>query len=217
VNKPGIDFFDVDHTITRGSTGRLFLLEAVSRRIMRPWHLAVIPLNFLAYRFGKGGVAFFKREFPIIKGIPRKDLEEMAQRVFEERIEGDIRPGIRALIAERKAAGARLVLASSSLDFIIEPLARQLGADAVIASSLEFEDGISTGRLLGMPAFGPLKRDRARAFAAEAGLGLPDCAFYSDSIHDLPLLLEVGSPVVVNPERRLAREAARRGWLSLAF
>ena len=41
-----------------------------------------------------------------------------------------------------------------------------------------------------------------------------DCetTFYSDSINDLPLLLAVRKPVVVNPDMRLAAEAAERGW-----
>jgi phosphoserine phosphatase len=50
------------------------------------------------------------------------------------------------------------------------------------------------------------------AYARGRGVSLADCAFYSDSIHDLPLLLEVGEPVAVAPDRRLRREAEARGW-----
>ena len=39
-----------------------------------------------------------------------------------------------------------------------------------------------------------------------------NCSFYSDSILDLPLLEVVGRPVAVNPDRRLACTARRRGW-----
>ena len=36
--------------------------------------------------------------------------------------------------------------------------------------------------------------------------------FYTDSITDLPLLERIGEPRVVNPDPRLGRVAARRGW-----
>jgi phosphoserine phosphatase len=50
-----------------------------------------------------------------------------------------------------------------------------------------------------------------------AGLGrtiteFSDSAFYSDSQNDLPLLERVTRPVAVDPDVKLAAEAARRGW-----
>ena len=46
-------------------------------------------------------------------------------------------------------------------------------------------------------------------------MDLADCHAYGDSISDLPLLELVGHPVAVNADFRLAREARRRGWLTL--
>jgi phosphoserine phosphatase len=53
---------------------------------------------------------------------------------------------------------------------------------------------------------------QAESFAREANVGLGECAFYTDSYADLPVLKAVGRPVAVNPDRRLRREATRRGW-----
>jgi phosphoserine phosphatase len=50
------------------------------------------------------------------------------------------------------------------------------------------------------------------AFVRVAGGDPRQCSFHSDSIYDLPLLEEVGEPVAVNPDFRLRRIAARRGW-----
>ena len=36
--------------------------------------------------------------------------------------------------------------------------------------------------------------------------------FYSDSINDLPLLLQVSHPVAVDPDAPLREEATTRGW-----
>ena len=38
---------------------------------------------------------------------------------------------------------------------------------------------------------------------------------YSDSINDLPLLLSVGTPFVVNPNQELARIARKNSWSEL--
>jgi len=40
---------------------------------------------------------------------------------------------------------------------------------------------------------------------------------YSDSNTDLPFLEAVGHPVAVNPDRKLRRVAAQRGWPILEF
>jgi HAD superfamily hydrolase (TIGR01490 family) len=206
-----ISFFDVDHTIMSGSTGRRFAEAAVRRGLLKPRHLAVIPVNYLLYRLGSGGASIFEGEYPSIRGLRREDLEATALEVFERRTERSLRPELVRLIASLKASGSRVVLATSSLDFIVAPIARRIGADDVLASSLEFSEGRCAGRLA-RALFGPAKHDAARLYAAERGVALSDCSFYSDSIHDLPLLLEVGTPVAVEPDHRLRREARSRGW-----
>jgi HAD superfamily hydrolase (TIGR01490 family) len=213
-----IAFFDVDHTITSGSTGRRFAEMAVLQGILKLRHLALIPFSYAVYRFGGGGASIFEGEFPVIKGVDGKMLEELAREVFDKRTKAAVRPRMLALIASIKEEGGEIVLATSSLDFIVRPLAALLGADALLASALEYdESGRCTGRLAGKALFGAEKRDAAAAYAASRGARLSECSFYSDSIHDLPLLLEAGKPVAVAPDRRLAREARLRGWEVLRF
>jgi HAD superfamily hydrolase (TIGR01490 family) len=210
--RPALHFFDVDHTIASGSTGRLFAEAAALRGVIKLRHLAVIPLNYVFYRVGNGGIGLFEGEFPAIKGVEKELLERMGREVFERRTVKFLRPELLELIARIRAEGGPIVLATSSLDFIVRPLAEHIGAQAVLASSLEYESGRCTGKLAGGPLFGEAKRDAVVAFAAGRGVALSDCSFYSDSIHDLPLLAEVGEPVAVRPDRRLRREARARGW-----
>jgi len=60
--------------------------------------------------------------------------------------------------------------------------------------------------------YGEGKVVRAERLAESLGFDLKESIFYSDSYTDLPLLLRVGEPVVVNPDPRLAREAKKRRW-----
>ena len=56
--------------------------------------------------------------------------------------------------------------------------------------------------------------EAANASGVAAGMLAPafETVLDADGPDDLPLLLAVGQPVVVNPDPRLAREARRRGW-----
>lgn len=210
-------FFDVDHTITRGSTGRRFAEAAARARILKPRYLAMIPINYLQYRLGSGGLEYFQGDFPFLQGLPRERFEELGREVFERKTRDSIRPQMVKLISRLRAEGCRIVLATSSLDFIVGPIADYLGVDEVLASRLGFEGGLCTGRLDGKVLFGEAKRDAVLAYARERQFEASSCAFYSDSIHDLPLLLEVGQPVAVNPDRRLRSEARARAWEILDF
>jgi HAD superfamily hydrolase (TIGR01490 family) len=210
--KPSLFFFDVDHTITDGSTGRRFAETAARRGVLKLRHLAMIPISYALYRLGGGGIAFFEGQFPVLRGVEKTLFEELGRDVFERRTRKALRPEMRKLIESIKADGGEVILATSSLDFIVRPLADLLGIDILLASELEYKDGRCTGTLAGKALFGHAKRDAVLSYARGRGVALADCAFYSDSIHDLPLLLEVGKPVAVAPDRRLRREAEARGW-----
>ncbi len=125
---------------------------------------------------------------------------------------GDLNPTVERLIRDRIAAGRHVVLATSSIDLIVAPLAAHLGVRDVIATEMEFADGTATGRIAGRALFRGEKQRKVLAFIRAAGADARHCSFHSDSIYDLPLLEEVGEPVAVNPDFRLRRIATRRGW-----
>ena len=208
----GIVFFDVDHTLTRRSSGGRFVMQAMRRRIL-PLRLAlVIPWYSLMYRLGFFRLDVWADGFPHLRGIPRSRLEQIARESFDTRLQGDLFPAAVSLVRRLQAAGERVVLATSSLDFIVAPLAEHIGVREVLATALEFEDGICTGRFAGTPMFRREKKERVLAFLAGEEIPPSACSFYSDSIFDLPLLEAVGTPVAVNPDIRLRRVARERGW-----
>ena len=51
-----------------------------------------------------------------------------------------------------------------------------------------------------------------REYAMAHNINLAESYAYSDSITDLPMLETVGHPVVVNPDRELAKAAREREW-----
>jgi hypothetical protein len=86
---------------------------------------------------------------------------------------------------------------------------------------LEWHDGKlyeSTGAIGDHSGLNTIATDgkvtRLREWLSAQRIDWHDCdtTFYSDSINDLPLLNAVRNPVAVNPDMRLAAEAAERGW-----
>jgi HAD superfamily hydrolase (TIGR01490 family) len=208
----GIEFFDVDHTLTRRSSGGRYVALAMRRGVVPRRLLLVLPWYSLTYKLGVFRLRAYEEGFPYLRGLARSTLESLAQESFDGALKQDLFPRGVELVRTLRGQGSRVVLATSSLDFIVAPLAEYLGVEEVLATALEFTNGVCTGRLDGVPMFRREKKDRVLAFASAQGVPPAECAFYSDSIYDLPLLESVGRPVAVNPDVRLRRIARARGW-----
>jgi len=208
----GIDFFDVDHTLTRRSSGARYIALAMQKGVLPRRLLVVVGWYALTYRLGLFKLRPYAEGFPYLKNLSLATLTSLAQESFESHLKDDMFSDGLALVRKSHADGRRVVLATSSLDIIVAPLAQYIGVNEVLATSLEFRSGKCTGRLAGAPMFRAEKKERVLEYAAEKGIAISDCSFYSDSIYDLPLLEAVGHPVAVNPDFRLRCLARKRGW-----
>lgn len=120
-------------------------------------------------------------------------------------------------IAAHKAAGHLVFMVSASPEEVVVPLSKYIGADGAVATIAETDrNGKYTGGV-DFYSYGPYKVDAMEALALEHDLDLSECYAYTDSITDLPMLEAVGFPIVVNPDRNLAREAEERGWEIRSF
>jgi HAD superfamily hydrolase (TIGR01490 family) len=206
-----VQLFDVDHTIVSGSTGAAFLVTGVRCGVFPPTALGYIPVVGLQLHLGLLRPVSRSRRFSILCGRTRSTLEALALESFQ-RLRRRVFPQARTIIQAARERGEKVVLATSSLDLIVRPLAEELGVEDVIASALEFRNGICTGRFVGAPLLGRRKREKVLEHLRLGGVDPRDCVFYSDSVYDLPLLEVVGRPVAVNPDRALRRRAHSRGW-----
>ena len=212
-----IDIFDVDHTITEKSTALSYLFILIKRKYISPTILASLPYVYLNYKYGRMNEKHFDRTVPELKGIQRSVFENIAQENFEKYIKKVIYKKAEDYIRKLKDNGKKIIFASSSLDIILQPLVKYLGADDLIATQFRFENELCTGEFIDTPVFKTEKRRRVIEYAKKHNMLLKQSSFYSDSIHDRPLLEEVGNPVAVNPDIRLKSFAKKRGWQILDF
>jgi len=150
--------------------------------------------------------------FAVYEGISRDRLHLLAAEAFEASMRRALYPGARDLVQRCLGQGHAVVLVSGALDLLMERLAAHLGATAIIANRLEFQDGYATGKLLRPIVAGPEKARLVRDWARSHGQDLDECFAYSDSYSDVPMLSVVGHPCVVNPDLRLGKLARTHAW-----
>jgi HAD superfamily hydrolase (TIGR01490 family) len=148
----------------------------------------------------------------LTKGWDRERVRDIVRETLEQVITPVIYAEALELIETHKAEGRKTVIISSSPIETVEAIGEHLGVDDVIATQARIDDnGRYTGELE-FYAYGAHKADAIREMAVREGIDLARSYAYSDSITDLPMLELVGNPVVVNPDRELARIARDRAW-----
>ncbi len=212
-----VHIFDVDHTLTRHSTGRRFAQVGYREGVFTFSYLLTLPLFYLRYRMGNLDIKDINREIKPLSGRSYEEIEQVVEKTWQQYVTRDLYSKAVGYISACREAGKTIILASTSFDLLLRPLARHVEADETIASILEFVDGRATGWLTGGPCYARNKAERIRTLLFEKGLAPERCAFYTDSFHDVPSLELVGFPVAVHPDALLRRTAIRRGWPRISF
>jgi len=211
---PSIAFFDLDKTLISRNSATLWIRFELAAGRVSPWQ-ALYALTYVV-RYSLGFVALdepIRRSIAAIAGQPEAEVRERARLFYEQAVRAIFRPGARAAIAAHRAAGDRLVLLTSSSNYMSELTCAELGLDDYLCNRFEVDaEGRYTGRAVEPLCYGPGKVTLATQYAAAHGGALADAAFYTDSIADLPMLEAVGRPIAVHPDPKLRRVAQRRGW-----
>ncbi len=208
-----IALFDFDRTLVDVNSGHLWLRHEMRAGRVSSRQAAWAAFWFLRYRLGfEGGLeAAFDQAVAAYAGLADAELDAWTETFFEAEIIGRLRPGARRALDAHRAAGDRVALASSTTQYLADRACAAWGLERAAWTTLEVEAGHLTGRIASL-ALGRHKTERVRDWAAAERIALDDITFYTDSVTDLDLLAQVGTPVAVNPDRRLRREARRRGW-----
>jgi len=214
-------FFDLDKTVIAKSSmvalGPEFHARGLLHRRALVW--AVVS-QMLFMRFGADDDKLSKiREsvLKLTKGWDRDEVRQLVADTITEVIEPLIYDEAIDLIDQHLSEGDEVYLVSMAPEEIVAPFADLLGITGFISSKARVdEDGKYTGEL-DFFAQGENKAVAMRDLAQRRGIDLEDSFAYSDSETDVPMLACVGHPVVVNPDRALARVAAEREWPTMSF
>ncbi len=206
-------FFDMDHTLLDMDcdlSWKEFLVDEglappadkeEARRYLELYHQGISPVEeFLQFQL---------REFI---GRTLMEMERLAQRHFEERVSGHVFPQAIDTIAGFTQREIPTALLTGTNNIISTPIAEKLGIRDILATELAVVDGRFTGGIEGPYLSKEGKVEKALDFCRKMNTEPVRCAFFADSINDLPMLERAGRPVTVNPKPNLLEIAQSRNW-----
>lgn len=209
-------FFDVDGTLVATNVVHAYAYYVFHRgtifgttsRLLKG--LALAPVYAIADRMNRK--VFNELFYRAYRGLSEDRLIELAQPLCDEVLAPAVYPGALDIIAECRKAGCKIVLCTGAIDITMRPLQKLLGADDLIANSLQFVEGFATGKVIPPIVEGANKANRVRDYCLQHGLRLDLSHAYSDSLSDYPMLTVVGRPTAVNPDSRLRSHARAYEW-----
>lgn len=206
--------FDLDRTLIDVNSGHLWLRHEIreGRVGMRDALWAVWWFGRYALGLGAGLDKAFDQAVAAYAGTPDEVLRARSEAFFDSVIAPRLRPGARVALDKHHEAGDRVALASSTTQYLAHRACAEWGLDLAAHTQLEVDDGVVTGRIAAL-ALGHHKTDRTLEWAEAEGIDLSTATFYTDSATDADLMERVGTPVAVNPDRRLRKVAQAKGWL----
>lgn len=210
----GVAFFDLDRTLIDRNSGLMFArFEHREGRISTTqflraglwslgYHLTLIDM-WRAYEVA----------LQHYRGTEAAEVDARTRRWFDAEVRGRLLRSAWESMQWHREQGHRIVLLSNTSNFQAQVATERWGLDDWIANHLLVDDeGLMVGSMERPMCYGEGKVTRSQRWLAEAGLEDAETWFYTDSYSDLPGLLAVTHPRVVNPDPRLRHYARSCGW-----
>ena len=198
-------FTDFDDTLAKGDSILPYLLYCIRRGLAPRRQLLKAAVAFLRWKLQPStGRAAKETSLSFIAGRTVAEMDEIARDFFrEEQSKRFFREGVSEMQRLREK-GVKVVVVSASSDVYMRVLPEFLPCDEVICTVCETMDGVYTGKV-GKNCKGEEKVARIQAWLDERDLSINRAASsgYGDSPSDAPMLLLTGTPVLVNPKKKL--------------
>jgi len=198
--------FDVDRTLIRFPSERLFFLYLLQRRVLTPRRAVLFLRDLFRHTQGR----YTNKAY--LQGLEKVQLHHLARDCYSHLIRPRLSATGLARLREHQRQGHQTVILTGSLACLMEPLHADLQTDWLIATHLEITDGRCTGRIQGRHPRGLNKLLLLQELSQQAGFALSRSYAYADHVSDLPLLEQVGHPIAVNPAPALKITAQKRAW-----
>jgi HAD superfamily hydrolase (TIGR01490 family) len=208
-----IAFFDVDGTLLKGYSGYYTTLELIRRKVIKKRRLPLAIFYKVISAIYYGDVKkMYEVAIADMAGSHIDYILQIGRETFEKHLKSKIYQEALNEIETHKQKGNKIILLTSGPYMTIKTIEKYVGADDSFSIGPVIENNILQNRLMEPFCYMKGKVQIATSEAKKIGVSLQECFFYADSVHDVHLLSAVGNPHVVNPDRRLRKEALRRGW-----
>jgi HAD superfamily hydrolase (TIGR01490 family) len=205
--------FDLDGTLLRATS---------AERLLLPWLLRrrVIGVPQLGSAFARlaslplrGPAAALRGNKRWLAGVRVEHVLEQMHEFTEQVLTPRICPLVLAELPKHRARGATIWLLTGAPASVGRAVADWLSMDGAVATELEVSAGRFTGEIAGRHVFAHAKCEALAELAEARMIDLRASCGFADRGSDIPFLACFGRAVAVRPDRRLRREARRRGWI----
>ncbi|NQV14831.1 HAD family hydrolase [bacterium] len=207
-------FFDFDETLLAiDSAGIGFKVLREQGYLSRAFILKMIIVMLLKKAGFINEKIMANAMLSFYRGRDLQPFIDSAEDFYLEYLRPNLAPEVIKKLRWHQKQGHQTVLVTGSIDYYLQPVKQDLGIDHLLCTHLEMgPDGLLTGRPNGPVCVGDTKLILAQELAAEQGLDLTISFAYGNSELDIPLMENVGYPVVVNPTAGLSRYAKKQKW-----
>ena len=207
--------FDLDKTIVDTSASMAYGRPMAKRGIITTGEMLRIGAMLFSYMMtthtDENLDATKEALASMIRNRPAASLRAIAEDALQEVLIPYVYAEARDFIFEHHKLGHDVAIITASARVLVDPIARELQADHLIATELEEIDGTYTGKVLHFNK-GQAKGGKLMELVERGGYDLSRPYAYTDSHTDLPLLEAVGHPYAINPDRQLRKIARERDW-----
>ena len=205
--------FDLDKTIVSVNSSKLIVVASRRLGLMRKRDFLRAILYSIIYKFDLRDPNKIVADMTKwLRGLKETDIISLLHAHVIKDVINLIRPEIVKRMDHHRKENARLVLLSSAMPYICEPIASHLQMDDVISSVLEVREGEFTGKPVGKLNFGKQKAVTMQQFCETHNYDLSKSYYYGDAFTDRFVLDLVGHAVCVQPEIKLRSMAKRKSW-----
>lgn len=196
--------FDMDGTIIDGDTNDISFNQYLAQGLIDK--SVIDKLNYFEDLFYKGVLDI--NEFVRFAVTPllnfSKDKRDL---VLDNIVKNFIYPKVRldALkqIKFHQDRGDTVVIVTSTMDYLVEVVARYLKVEYYLGAPMEQQDGRLTGKQAGIVPFQQDKITCVKEFAMRHHLSLEGMYGYGDSVNDILMLSICEHKFAVNPNQKL--------------
>lgn len=134
----------------------------------------------------------------LLRGLPNSAIDGVRHGITITR-------GARTLVDTLHAHGWRVGVVSGGFHDVLDPIARDLGLDHVLAHRLQWHDGTLTGDIEGTVVDRDAKRDTLVAWAHLNGIDMAQTVAIGDGANDIAMLLTAGLGIGFDPKPAVRR------------
>jgi HAD superfamily hydrolase (TIGR01490 family) len=209
----GISAFDLDRTLFRENSSFRFGVYLYRQKIIPLRSLVFILTCNLRFTLGLLSIqSLHQTAFDrLFRGKALSLVQKWAEDFVESNFESLIYQPACEKLRQAQRSGHMTAILSSSPAFLVEPIAKRFGVSVWQSTEYAVDENQNFCRISKL-VLGEDKALFIEGLLKRQGLSKYNVTAYSDSYHDLAFLECAGTPIGVNPDRKLRSICLNKNW-----